>query len=73
MGATEIIAAIDALVKLGTFVNNAVGADAGIGKIIAERVAAGRTDWTDAERAAVDDALKASKAYAQQQLNLPNA
>jgi hypothetical protein len=72
----EVVAAleaINALVKVVTVVSNSIDAQGGISKIIAERIAAGHTDWTDEQKAQVQDALDAARAYAVDQLGRPDA
>lgn len=71
MGAAEILSLIDAAVKLGTVINNSIGANDRVQQIIAARIADGGRDWTDAEKQEITDAVQASKAYAAEQLAKP--
>jgi hypothetical protein len=50
---------------------NLLGASQTVSDIIAKRIAEKR-EWTDEERQKVDDELKASKAYAAEQLAKPD-
>jgi hypothetical protein len=73
MEVAEALEAINALVKVVTVVSNSIDAQGGISKIIADRVAAGRTDWTDDEKAEVQAALESARAYAVAELAKPDA
>ena len=50
---------------------NLIGSSKLVSDIIAKRIAENR-EWTDAERKAVDDDLKANKAYAAAELAKPD-
>lgn len=73
MGIEQVIALIDAAVKIGTVINNAAGANTRVQEIIAARIADGGRDWTDAERQEITDAVQAAKVYALDQLGKPDA
>ena len=73
MEVAEIIAIIDALVKVTTVGINAIGGQQGISDIIAARIAAGRSTWTDDEKKQVQDAMDSARQYALDQAGLPDA
>lgn len=71
MELAQLLTLIDAAVKLGTVINNGIGANTRVQEIIAARIADGGRDWTDAEKAEITDAVQAAKAYALEQLAKP--
>ena len=68
MGAVTTIAMIDSAIGALTAVMNFVGASQTVSNVIGQRIAEGRTMWTDAERKLIEDELAAAKAYAAQQI-----
>lgn len=73
MEAAALLKLVDLLIAGITTAANAAGAYAQVSAIVQKRLAENRDHWTDEERASVEQALVDAKAYAQQQLGLPDA
>lgn len=67
------LAIIDQLLAALTGFLNIIGATKTVSDIIAARIAAGRTAWTDAERLQITSALDAAKATADAQITAAGA
>ena len=63
---------IDSLVMLASVAGNAVGEYSKISAIIAARIESGRTNWTEEEKAEVQEAMDAARAYALAELAKPD-
>jgi hypothetical protein len=61
---------IDRAVSVLMGVLNLLGAGEKVSKIIGDRIAAGRTEWTDEERVAITGDLDAARSYAKEQGDL---
>jgi hypothetical protein len=68
MSTLATIQAIDAAIGALSAVMNLVGASQPVSAAIARRIAEGGREWSDEERAAVQQQLDADKAYAAQQI-----